>query len=70
MKGAIQSMTNTSYRTIDELPLVLNVNDVAKILGIGRNLAYSLVNSGEIKGLRVGTKIRIPKQALIDYMAS
>lgn len=63
-------MTNTSYRTIDELPLVLNVNDVAKILGIGRNLAYSLVNSGEIKGLRVGTKIRIPKQALIDYMAS
>lgn len=63
-------MTNTSYRTIDELPLVLNVNEVAKILGIGRNLAYSLVNSGEIKGLRVGTKIRIPKQALIDYMAS
>lgn len=63
-------MINTSYRTIDELPLVLNVNDVAKILGIGRNLAYSLVNSGEIKGLRVGTKIRIPKQALIDYMAS
>lgn len=63
-------MTNTSYRTIDELPLMLNVNDVAKILGIGRNLAYSLVNSGEIKGLRVGTKIRIPKQALIDYMAS
>lgn len=63
-------MTNTSYRTIDELSLVLNVNEVAKILGIGRNLAYSLVNSGEIKGLRVGTKIRIPKQALIDYMAS
>lgn len=63
-------MINTSYRTIDELPLVLDVKDVAKILGIGRNLAYSLVNSGEIKGLRVGTKIRIPKQALIDYMAS
>lgn len=63
-------MINTSYRTVDELPIMLDVKDVAKILGIGRNLAYSLVNSGEIKGLRVGTKIRIPKQALIDYMAS
>lgn len=63
-------MTNTSYRTVEELPLMLDIKDVAQILGIGRNLAYSLVNSGEIKGLRVGTKIRIPKQALIDYMAS
>lgn len=63
-------MINTSYRTVDELPIMLDVKDVAKILGIGRNLAYSLINSGEIKGLRVGTKIRIPKQALIDYMAS
>ena len=62
-------MNNASYRTIDELPLVLDVNDVAEILGIGRNLAYSLVNSGEIKGLRVRTKIRIPKQALFDYIS-
>lgn len=63
-------MTNTSYRTVEELPLMLNVNDVAKILGIGKNLAYSLVNSGEIKGLRIGTKIRVPKQALVDYITN
>lgn len=35
-------MINTSYRTVDELPIMLDVKDVAKILGIGRNLAYSL----------------------------
>ena len=63
-------MTNTSYRTVEELPLLLNVNDVAKILGVGKNLAYSLINSGEIKGLRIGTKIRVPKQALIDYISN
>lgn len=62
-------MINTSYRTVEELPLVLDVNDVAEILGIGQNLAYSLVNSGEIKGLGVRTKIRIPKRALIDYIS-
>lgn len=62
-------MNNTSYRTVDELPIMLDVKDVAKILGIGRNLAYSLINSGEIKGLRVGAKIRIPKQSLINYIS-
>lgn len=63
-------MTNTSYRTVEELPLMLDVKEVAKILGIGKNLAYSLVNSGEIKALRVGTKIRVPKQSLVDYISN
>ena len=63
-------MTNTSYRTVEELPLMLDVKEVAKILGIGKNLAYSLVNSGEIKGLRIGTKIRVPKQNLVDYISN
>ncbi|MBD5150307.1 MAG: helix-turn-helix domain-containing protein [Oscillibacter sp.] len=63
-------MTNTSYRTVEDLPLMLDIKDVAKILGIGKNLAYSLVNSGEIKALRVGTKIRIPKQSLVDYITN
>lgn len=63
-------MTNTSYRTVEDLPLMLDIKDVAKILGIGKNLAYSLVNSGEIKGLRIGTKIRIPKQSLVDYITN
>ena len=63
-------MTNTSYRTVEELPLMLDVKEVAKILGIGKNLAYSLVNSGEIKGLRIGAKIRVPKQNLVDYISN
>lgn len=63
-------MINTSYRTVEELPLILDIKDVAKILGIGKNLAYSLVNNGESKGLRIGTKIRVPKQSLIDYISN
>lgn len=63
-------MINTSYRTVEELPLMLDIKDVARILGVGKNLAYSLVNSGEIKALRVGTRIRIPKQSLVDYISN
>lgn len=49
------------YRSFDELPLTLRVEDLMPILGIGRNTAYELVRSGQITGIRIGKQIRIPK---------
>ena len=54
--------------TLHELPLTLTVTDLMRVLGIGRNTAYNLVNSGEIYSIKVGRQVRIPRQALIDYM--
>lgn len=51
-----------------DLPLVLRVEDLMPILGIGRNTAYELVRSGEIKSIRVGRQIRILKEALIQFL--
>ena len=48
---------------------VLTINDIMDILQIGRNSAYKLINSGEIKSLRVGRNIRIPKVFLLDYLS-
>lgn len=53
---------------LHELPLTLTVTDLMRVLGIGRNTAYNLVNSGEIYSIKVGRQVRIPRQALIDYM--
>lgn len=47
---------------------VLVIEDIMEILQIGRNSAYKLINSGEIKALRVGRNIRIPKVFLLDYL--
>ena len=33
------------YRSTEDMPLVLNVEDIADTLMIGRNKAYNLVNS-------------------------
>ncbi|MCQ2442557.1 MAG: helix-turn-helix domain-containing protein [Oscillospiraceae bacterium] len=52
----------------NDLPLVLSVPELAKVLGIGRNAAYSLVNSGEIRSIRIGKNIRIPQSALMDFL--
>ena len=56
------------YRSFDDLPLTLRVEDLMPILGIGRNTAYELVRSGQIRSIRIGKQLRIPKQALIEYL--
>lgn len=56
------------YRSFDELPLTLRVEDLMPILGIGRNTAYELVNSGQIKSIRVGRQIRIPKTEILRFL--
>lgn len=52
----------------NDLPLVLSVSELAKVLGIGRNAAYSLVNSGQIRCVHIGKNIRIPQSALMDFL--
>ena len=56
------------YRTLEDLPLTLCVEDLMPILNIGRNTAYELVHSGTIPSIKIGRQLRIPKQALIDYL--
>ena len=58
------------YRSFDELPLTLKVEDLMPILGIGRNTAYELIRSGKIRSIRIGRQLRIPKDALIEYLSA
>ena len=57
------------YRSFNDLPLTLCVEDLMTILGIGRNTDYELVRSGQIFSVKIGRQLRIPKQALIDYLS-
>ncbi|HIS51603.1 MAG TPA: helix-turn-helix domain-containing protein [Candidatus Onthomonas avicola] len=50
------------------LPLVLSVSKLADVLQIGRNSAYYLVRSGQIRCIRIGRSIRIPQAALLEYL--
>lgn len=60
----------TTYHSLDNLPLTLRVEELMPILDIGRNTAYQLVRSGAIQSIRIGRQLRIPKQALIDFLSS
>ena len=47
---------------------VVKVNDLQKMLGIGRNLAYELISTNKIKSIKSGNIILIPKQNVIDFL--
>lgn len=53
---------------LEELPLVLHVKDLPKILSVSHNTAYNLVRSGEIRSIRVGRNYLIPRDAVADYL--
>ena len=56
------------YHSLDELPLVLTVEDLMPVLGIGRNAAYTLVRSGQIRSIKVGRQFRIPRDAVAEFL--
>ena len=59
----------SKYRSYDELPLTLRVEDLMPIRDIGRNTAYELVRCGTIRSIRIGKQLRIPKDALVEYLS-
>ena len=61
-------MMEYNYISYDDIPLIMTVEDLMPILLIGRNTAYDLVRSGEIKSIRVGRQIRIPRDTLIAFL--
>lgn len=54
--------------SFDDIPLVLTVEELMPILSIGRNTAFALVRSGQIKSIRAGKQIRILKHELLEYL--
>ena len=56
------------YRNLHDLPVTLRVYDLMPILGIGRNTAYELTRSGQIRSVRIGRQIRIPREALLEFL--
>ena len=62
-------MTERTYLAIlKEYPDVLSVQEVAKILRIGKNKAYTLVNTRVLSSIKMGGKIIVPKMRLIQFL--
>ena len=62
-------MTERYYLSIlkDE-PEVMTVMEAAKILRLGKNKTYDLVNSGRLSSIKVGGRIIIQKMCIVAFL--
>ena len=61
-------MKKETFKSYEDLPLMLSVPEMAAAMGISRAGAYELARSEGFPALRVGTRIVIPKDELREWM--
>lgn len=61
-------MKISEYKSYDELPLFLNSELVAKVLGISPSSGYELMHQPDFPVLRVGSRMVVPKEKFIQWV--
>ncbi len=61
-------MQQSVYKSYDELPLFLNSETVAKVLGVSPSSAYELMHEPGFPVLRVGNRMLVPKEQFIQWV--
>ena len=60
-------MKESVYKSYDELPLFLNSELVAKVLGVSPSSGYELMHEPDFPVLRVGRRMLVPKEKFIQW---
>ena len=61
-------MKESVYKNYEELPLFLNANTVAKVLGVSPSSVYELLHESGFPALKIGNRIVVPKQEFIRWV--
>ncbi len=61
-------MKESTYTTYDELPLFLNAETVAKLLGISISSSYELMHEKGFPSLRIGSRLIITKEKFRQWV--
>ncbi len=59
-------MKSPQYKSYDELPLFLNANLVAQVLGVSQSSGYELMHEPGFPVLRVGSRMVVPRNNSSD----
>ena len=63
------NMKESVYKSYDELPLFLNAKMVAQVLGVSVSSGYELMHDPDFPTLRVGSRMVVPKEQFIQWVA-
>ena len=61
-------MKISTYHSYDELPLFLNAELVAKVLGVSISSAYELMHEEVFPAVRIGSRFVVPKDKFQQWV--
>ena len=61
-------MRKSKYNSFDELPLMLTVEDVSHVLGIGLAHAYEVVHRRDFPTITLGSHIMVPIDFSMEHI--
>lgn len=61
-------MKKSEFKSYDELPLFLNAELVAQVLGIAPSSAYELMHEDGFPVLKIGNRMVVPKEKFVAWV--
>ncbi len=55
---------------LEDLPATLSIPEAAEILGVGRDLAYQAASHGELPTVRVGRRVLVRTDKLLELLGA
>ena len=61
-------MQESTFTNYDQLPLFLNANTVAQVLGVSISSAYELMHEEVFPSVRIGSRFVVPKDKFQQWV--
>ena len=61
-------MKESKYKSYEDLPLFLNANMVAELLGVSISKCYDLMNETDFPALRMGSRVVVSKDKFRQWV--
>ncbi len=61
-------MKKSTIKSYDELPLFLNAEMLAQVLGVSQATVYELLHEETFPKLRIGNRLVIPKEKFVEWV--
>ena len=58
------------YKSYDDLPLFLNAETVAQVLGVSISSAYELLHEPGFPVIKVGSRMVVPKEKFMGWVSA
>lgn len=60
----VEKLKEAIYTSYEELPLFLNAETLAKLLGVSVSSSYELMHEKDFPAIRIGSRLVVPKEKL------